>query len=122
MSPWDSNDTMGMYGCFTIPLKDQKHVADCVVSAGDLPECKVEGIDWEHVSVKIIYKDSKNKWQKRVPRWEEMCEVKDLFWKEDEAVIQVHPAKKDYVNFNENVLHLWRPVDGNLRLPPKICV
>lgn len=122
-SPYDSKDEMGMWGCFAIPLDvSRKVIAECVVAAGNLPECKVEGTDWEHVSVKIAYMDSHNHWRKRIPRWEEMCAIKDLFWKEDEQVIQVHPAKADYVNHNPFVLHLWRPVDGVMRLPPKICV
>lgn len=44
---------------------------------------------WEHVSI-----CPKN----RTPDWNEMCLLKDVFWNEDETVIQYHPAKTNYVN------------------------
>ena len=47
------------------------------------------GGGWEHVSVSCI---------SRVPSWEIMCEIKDMFFNEDEVVMQLHPAKKDYIN------------------------
>lgn len=71
---------------------------------------------WEHVSVCP---------EGRTPTWDEMCMIKELFWKDDEAVIQIHPPKLDYVNNMENCLHLWRPIEkyvGELPLPPSIYV
>jgi hypothetical protein len=70
---------------------------------------------WEHVSVS--HRD-------RTPTWEEMCWVKDLFWSEDEVVVQYHPAKRDYVNCHPNCLHMWRPAGrkGKLPVPPAILV
>ena len=64
---------------------------------------------YEHVSVSVA--DSHTK----LPTWEEMCEVKDIFWDDDEEVHQIHPAKDDYlhgIGGLENVLHLWRPASG----------
>ena len=57
--------------------------------------------EWEHVSVSVLTAD-------RTPKWNEMSYIKDLFFEEDEYVIQFHPAKKDYINFIGNCLHLWR--------------
>lgn len=37
---------------------------------------------------------------------------KDMFFKEDEIVVQYHPAKSEYVNNMPNCLHLWRPTNG----------
>lgn len=74
-----------------------------------------DGGGWEHVSVEVGS-------AKRIPTWEEMCRIKDLIWNEDEVVIQIHPAKKDYVMVHYYVLHLWRPVDQEIPLPPKIFV
>jgi hypothetical protein len=71
--------------------------------------------DWEHVSVSP--RDVT-----RVPTWDEMCWIKSLFWTDDECVIQYHPAKKDYINTNEKVLHLWRPTSVAIPMPPKECV
>ena len=71
------------------------------------------GGGWEHVSV-----NGPN----RCPTWEEMCFVKDLFWKPNEWVIQYHPASTDYINLNNNVLHLWKPTNQVIPKPPKIFV
>ena len=57
----------------------------------------------EHVSVQL---------QRKLPTWEEMCEIKDIFWSEEEMVVQIHPRKSEYVNITD-ALHLWRPKDGD---------
>lgn len=59
----------------------------------------------EHVSIQFLNVD-------RLPKWDEMCYVKDLFWDDEEMVVQIHPKKSEYVNMTE-ALHLWRPVDGD---------
>ena len=71
---------------------------------------------WEHVSI-----CPKN----RTATWEEMCMLKDMFWDDDEVVMQLHPAKKNYVNNMKNCLHLWKPIEqfsGKLPIPPDIMV
>lgn len=73
------------------------------------------GGGWEHVSV-APYKHS------YTPSWAEMCRVKDMFWHDDEAVVQYHPAKSGYVNTMQNCLHLWRPINETLPTPPVIMV
>lgn len=62
---------------------------------------------WEHVSIEL--------YARRLPTWEEMCYVKDLFWDEEEEVVQIHPKKSQYVNMTE-ALHLWRPAGGDWRM------
>ena len=57
-----------------------------------------------------------------VPSWEDMCRLKDMFFREDETVVQYHPAKSEYVNTVENCLHLWRPQNETLPTPPSIMV
>ena len=59
---------------------------------------------WEHVSIELC--------ARRLPTWEEMCYVKDVFWNEEEEVVQIHPKKSHYINMVE-ALHLWRPCDGD---------
>lgn len=66
---------------------------------------------WEHVSV-----SPKN--QKRCPTWEEMCTVKDMFFEPEEVVMQLHPAHSEYVNNHPYCLHLWRPLEREIPLPP----
>ncbi len=46
-----------------------------------------------------------------------MNKVKDLFFEESEAVMQLHPPKKDYVNSHPYCLHLWRPRSIEIPLP-----
>lgn len=73
------------------------------------------GGGWEHVSVSP-YKHS------HTPTWDEMCSLKDMFFKDDEVVVQYHPAKGEYVNNMPNCLHLWRPINEVLPTPPSIMV
>ncbi len=74
------------------------------------------GLGWEHVSV------SGHHYQKKyLPSWEEMCQVKDVFWGEEDVVVQFHPRKQDYVN-NAQVLHLWRQVGQTFETPPHFLV
>ena len=51
-----------------------------------------------------------------------MCAVKELFFKDDEAVVQIHPPKDEYVNNMPNCLHLWRCYDKEMVLPPSFMV
>ncbi len=72
-----------------------------------------DGGGWEHVSVSPC----KHK-RKACPTWEEMCGIKDVFFHPEECVVEYHPPKREYVNIHETCLHLWRPTDGNFRMPP----
>ena len=67
----------------------------------------------EHVSIS-------HKRSSVLPSWDTMCKVKEIFWKDEEMVVQIHPAKSQYLHGVsdgkrklENVLHLWRPVNGD---------
>ncbi len=51
-----------------------------------------------------------------------MCFVKRLFFRDDETVIQFHPAKRNYVNDYPFCLHLWRPQRQDIPLPPQQLV
>jgi hypothetical protein len=72
------------------------------------------GGGWEHVSVST--------WTKKCPTWEDMCFIKDVFWNDDECVIQYHPARENYINNVSNCLHLWKPQNQEIPIPPKIFV
>ena len=74
------------------------------------------GGGWEHVSINDKH---------TTPTWEDMCELKDIFWAEDETVVQYHPAKSEYVNNLKHCLHLWKPIEqysGKLPIPDSILV
>jgi hypothetical protein len=68
---------------------------------------------WEHVSVSV---------DGRVPNWQEMCFVKNLFWSDEECVVQFHPPKSEYVNLHPYCLHLWKPLERDVLLPPSLLV
>ena len=98
-----SNETFGNNGAFKIP---GPHGRDLNVIASD-----VEG--WEHVSVST---------PKYIPTWLEMCFIKNLFWGDEDMVIQFHPPKSEYVNNCDTCLHLWRPIDKEIPRPKKELV
>ncbi len=98
-----SDDGMGNNGAFEIPLK---HGQVVFVIAGD-------GLGWEHVSVSR---------RDRPPLWSEMCQIKAMFWDDEDCVVQYHPPKSDYVNVHPNCLHLWRAVAVEMPRPPSLLV
>lgn len=63
--------------------------------------------EWEHASVSVRNADGLEQVE-RCPKWDEMKMVKEMFWNDEELVVQVHPKKSEYVNVHEHVLHLWR--------------
>lgn len=94
-------------GMFQIPLAGNSLR---VIASEGMPAGRMA---WEHVSVSL---------PNRCPRWQEMCYVKSLFWLPEEAVMQLHPPASDYVNNHPHCLHLWRPVSGDIPLPPREMV
>lgn len=88
----------GIRAEYMVPVKEGKvktfHVIASIHRRPGLP-------DLEHVSVKG---------PKETPRWETMCVIKDLFWDDEDEVIQYHPKKSEYVNMHPRVLHMWREV------------
>ena len=60
--------------------------------------------------------------QNRCPTWEEMCAIKDMFFNDDEVVMQLHPAKSEYVNIHNYCLHLWKPINAKIPVPPRCFV
>ena len=100
------NIRKSLAGVFEIPLNSEETALVIADNGFSSP-------DWEHVSVST---------HTRCLTWEEMCKIKDLFFNEDETVIQIHPAKKNYVNIHEFCLHLWRSKKDSIPLPPAYLV
>lgn len=73
------------------------------------------GGGWEHVSIAPYKKN-------HTPTWDEMCRLKEMFFRDDEVVVQYHPAKSEYVNNMPNCLHLWRPLNEVMPTPPTIMI
>lgn len=70
---------------------------------------------WEHVSVSPTRKNY-------TPTWEDMCKIKEIFWRDDEPAIQIHPVRAEYVNNMSNCLHLWHCTYKEMVLPPSCLV
>ena len=100
--PKASDRSYGNNGAFEITLP-----------TGNLFVIASDGLGWEHVSVSHY---------KRLPRWDEMCLIKDLFWDGEEIVMQLHPAKSTYVNNHPYCLHLWRPINSKIPIPDVMLV
>ena len=101
--PNASDKSSGNNGAFRVPLKHGQIF--CVIAS--------DGAGWEHVSVSR---------SDRCPTWGEMCQIKCLFWDDEDCVVQYHPPLKEYVNNHAFCLHMWRPVDGDMPMPPSILV
>ena len=97
-----SDDSFEFNGAFLIPYG--REVLRIIIS---------DQLGWDHVSVSCI---------DRTPIWAEMCFAKDLFFDEEEIVVQYHPAKKEYVNDHPYVLHLWRPHHQGYPMPSAFMV
>lgn len=105
----EGEDSDGPYGAFVIQGPCGERL---VIIANDAPAGDVAALGWEHVSVST---------RRRAPNWTEMCFVKDLFWDEEEAVVQFHPPRSQYVNIFPYCLHLWRHKSGH-QTPPSHLV
>lgn len=76
--------------------------------------CKfTRAMGWEHLTISG---------QNKVPDWNVMCKVKDIFWDDEECCIEYHPRKSQYVNNNETCLHIWKPIGVELPEPPTILL
>ena len=51
-----------------------------------------------------------------------LSNIKSVFFEDDENVMQLHVSSKDHINNHNFCLHLWRPHDVAVPLPPKNMV
>lgn len=108
--------------CITDVMKDKDGNAVVAVGWVAYPDKKFRGSlivgfnedGMEHVSVSSYKK-------RQLPDWDVMCRIKEAIWQDEEMVVQIHPKKSEYLHGVgtiggdklENVLHLWRPADGD---------
>lgn len=106
--PLKSDESDKNNGLFQIPFTVDNQVIyfQCIAS---------DGLEWEHVSIVVCD-------EKRLPKWNEMCFIKDLFWNKSDCILQYHPAESDYVSFHDYCLHLWRPINETFPTPPYYLV
>ena len=98
------------FGAFQIPGPCGRELK-VIVSAGIPGADEMES--WDHVSVSL---------NNRCPNWKEMHFIKQIFWGDHEAVMQLHPPESDYVDCHPNCLHMWKPTHTKIPLPPSILV
>jgi len=71
------------------------------------------GEGWDHVSVSL---------RNRVPTYDEMEMVRELFFRDDETVMQLSVPRSDHINCHPYCLHWWRPQNAEIPRPPAILV
>ncbi len=71
------------------------------------------GGGWDHVSVSL---------PKRCPNWTEMEFIKRMFFGADEIAMQLHVEPKDHISIHSNCLHIWRPQNAEIPMPPSLMV
>jgi hypothetical protein len=94
-------DDAGVFYMYLGPEKTEIHI---IATTGD---------GWDHVSVSC---------QLRTPTWDEMEQVKRLFFKLHETAMQLHVPPHEHVNCHPHTLHLWRPIDVVIPRPPEHMV
>ena len=98
---WVGDGTAGM---FRVPSPiDQKPIA-VVASSGE---------GWDHVSVSR---------PNRCPNWPEMEHIASLFFKDDETAMQLHVPTEQHISVHPHCLHIWRPHNKEIPLPPSWMV
>lgn len=71
------------------------------------------GCGWDHASVTVDHR-----FGHRCPTWGEMDLVRDLVWRADECVMQLHVPRAEHINHHPYCLHLWKPQDEEIPRPP----
>jgi hypothetical protein len=91
-------------GLFRIPFPATGVTLNVIASTGG---------GWDHVSVSL---------PNRCPNWPEMDYIKRLFFRKDEAAMQLHVPVEEHVSLHPYCLHLWRPQGAEIPRPPAVMV
>lgn len=107
--PMGSTSEYGNNGAFRVPVKGNRpgftnKIINVVAS---------DQLGWEHCSVSLPH---------RTPTWDEMSQIKRMFWGDDDCVVQFHPPKSEYINNHPYCLHLWKPIGTQIPTPNIILV
>lgn len=85
----------------TVGAKAFLSTTGIAVMASDL---MINGKRWYHVSASR---------KARMPSYEDLVWVKEVFFGEDQPAYQVFPKKSEHRNFHPFCLHLWACLDGD---------
>ena len=77
-----------------------------------------DGGGWDHVSVHVVAPDL----SLRCPTWDEMEYVRKMVFRGDEWAMQLHAPVDKHINEHLHVLHIWRPQNQEIPVPPRIMV
>jgi hypothetical protein len=97
-------DPEGRGGCYVI-VSPYNGAKLRVIAANDA--------GWDHVSVSLPH---------RCPSWQEMEHIKRAFFRKDEWAMQLHAPPSKHINCHPYCLHLWRPHDVSIPVPPESFV
>lgn len=94
---------------------DEDHPGAWGIAAklGDMMLVLSCGAGWDHVSVSLPY---------RVPNYEEMKAIKRLCFRDDEWAMELHAPPSKHISRHPYCLHLWRPQDTPIPIPPEDMV
>lgn len=109
--PFGSTREYGNTGLFHIPFASP--VLRVLASDGTAWPEEMGSPAWEHVSVSR---------PDRCPSWEDMDRIKQIFWADDETVLQFHVPRQDHINNHPYCLHLWKPIGVEVPRPPVATV
>lgn len=71
------------------------------------------GYGWDHVSVSRI---------DACPTWDEMQQVRGITFTPDEWVVQYSPPESEHIGVHPRCLHMWRPQNETVPIPPSWMV
>lgn len=107
---WPGDETCG---AFIVPMQRTGRLWSPKTELRVIASGNEGGEGWDHVSVSL---------PDRCPTWEEMEFIKRLFFRDDEVAMQLHVPPKDHISVHDYCLHLWRPQNEKIPLPPSIMV
>lgn len=85
----------------------------CFIFPSGLRVIAASGEGWDHVSVSL---------PDRTPLWSEMDQIKHAFFKAEETAFQLHVPAAQHINYHPFCLHLWRPHNATIPMPPSWMV
>jgi hypothetical protein len=95
------------------PALDVENAWVIAAQMGDIMVIASNGKGWDHVSVSLPY---------RCPLYDEMKAIKGIFFRDDEWAMELHAPPSKHISCHPYCLHLWRPQDAAIPIPPEEMV
>ena len=104
-----SDPNSGPQGAFLLPGPLGNTLSVVASNGRDWKLAGLAGEAWQHVSVSL---------PRRCPTWREMEWVREQFFNDDELVLQFSVPREKHINHHDYCLHLWKPTETAIPLPP----